>query len=114
LAAAVLSADGVGYGRLVGADEDRTLARLRALRSDLIDPTIAVHHGRVVKRIGDHRVSQRRRRCALLMGNLYSLTKGQPAIRDLFAAKHVAPPISCFSPRSFKTTSNMAMRPLHA
>src|ERR1700726_4289827 len=34
-------------------DEDRTLARLRALRSDLIDPTIAVHHGRVVKRTGD-------------------------------------------------------------
>src|ERR1700726_4081783 len=34
-------------------DEDRTLARLRALRSDLFDPTIAVHHGRVVKRTGD-------------------------------------------------------------
>jgi TolB-like protein len=43
----------VGYGRLAGSDEDRTLARLRALRSDLIDPTIAVHHGRVVKRTGD-------------------------------------------------------------
>ena len=39
--------------RLTGADEDRTLARLRALRSDLIDPTIAVHNGRVVKRTGD-------------------------------------------------------------
>jgi TolB-like protein/class 3 adenylate cyclase len=51
--AAILSADVVGYGRLVGADEDRTLARLRALRSDLVDPTIAVHHGRVVKRTGD-------------------------------------------------------------
>src|SRR5208283_2122170 len=36
-----------------GADEDRILARLRALRSDLIDPTVAVHHGRVVKRTGD-------------------------------------------------------------
>ena len=45
--------DVVGYSRLAGADEDRTLARLRALRSDLIDPTIAVHHGRVVKRTGD-------------------------------------------------------------
>jgi adenylate cyclase len=51
--AAILVADVVGYGRLAGADEDRTLARLRALRSDLIDPTIAVHHGRVVKRTGD-------------------------------------------------------------
>jgi hypothetical protein len=46
-------ADVVGYSRLAGADEDRTLARLRALRSDLIDSTIAVHHGRVVKRTGD-------------------------------------------------------------
>src|ERR1017187_5777758 len=51
--AAILAADVVGYSRLAGVDEDRTLARLRALRSDLIDPTIAVHHGRVVKRTGD-------------------------------------------------------------
>lgn len=50
---AILAADVVGYSRLAGADEDRTLARLRALRSDLIDPTIAVYHGRVVKRTGD-------------------------------------------------------------
>jgi adenylate cyclase len=51
--AAILVADVVGYSRLAGADEDRTLARLRALRSDLIDPAIAVHHGRIVKRTGD-------------------------------------------------------------
>src|SRR3954468_17857409 len=51
--AAILAADVVGFSKLAGADEDRTLARLRALRSDLIDPTIAVHHGRVVKRTGD-------------------------------------------------------------
>ena len=51
--AAILVSDVVGYSRLTGADEDRILARLRALRSDLIDPTIAVHHGRVVKRTGD-------------------------------------------------------------
>ena len=51
--AAILAADVVDYSRLAGADEDRTLARLRALRSDLIDPTIAVHSGRVVKRTGD-------------------------------------------------------------
>jgi adenylate cyclase len=51
--AAILVSDIVGYGRLAGADEDRILARLRALRSDLIDPTIALHHGRVVKRTGD-------------------------------------------------------------
>lgn len=51
--AAILAADVVGYSRLASADEDRTLARLRALRSDLIDPTIAVHDGRVIKRTGD-------------------------------------------------------------
>ena len=51
--AAILVSDVVGYSRLTGVDEDRILARLRALRSDLIDPTIAVHHGRVVKRTGD-------------------------------------------------------------
>ena len=51
--AAILAADVVGYSRLAGADEERTLARLRALRSDLIDPTIAVHKGRVIKRTGD-------------------------------------------------------------
>ena len=50
---AILAADVVGYSRLAGTDEDRTLARLRTLRSDLIDPTISVHKGRVVKRTGD-------------------------------------------------------------
>ena len=66
--AAILAADVVGYSRLAGTDEDRTLARLRALRSDLIDPTIAVHNGRVVKRTGDgssRRVPQRGRCRAL-------------------------------------------------
>jgi TolB-like protein/class 3 adenylate cyclase len=51
--AAILVSDVVGYSRLTRADEDRILARLRSLRSDLTDPTIAVHHGRVVKRTGD-------------------------------------------------------------
>src|SRR6202158_1475662 len=51
--AAILVADIVGYSRLAGADEEGTLARLRALRSDLIDPAIAAHHGRIVKRTGD-------------------------------------------------------------
>src|SRR5579862_7737932 len=51
--AAILVADVVGYTRLAGADEDRTLSRLRGLRGDLIDPAIAAHHGRIVKRTGD-------------------------------------------------------------
>ena len=51
--AAILVADVVGYSRLAGADEEGTLSRLRGLRSDLIDPVIAAHHGRTVKRTGD-------------------------------------------------------------
>ena len=51
--AAILVADVVGYSRLAEADEDRTLARLRGLRSDLIDPAIASFRGRIVKRTGD-------------------------------------------------------------
>src|SRR6202022_1592911 len=51
--AAILAADVVGFSRMAGADEDRTLARLRSLRSDLIDPTISVHNGHVFKRTGD-------------------------------------------------------------
>jgi len=51
--AAILVADVVGYSRLAGADEEGTLARLRALRGDLIDPAIAAHRGRIVKRTGD-------------------------------------------------------------
>lgn len=50
---AILAADIVGFSRLTSTDEDRTLARLRALRSDVLDPTIAVHRGRIVKRTGD-------------------------------------------------------------
>ena len=66
--AAILAADVVGFSRLAGADEDRTLARLRALRSELIDPTIAVHNGRVVQahwRWRACRIPQRRRRRAM-------------------------------------------------
>ena len=51
--AAILAADIVGYSRLAGVDEELVLARLRTLRSDLIDPTLAVHGGRVVNRTGD-------------------------------------------------------------
>jgi adenylate cyclase len=51
--AAILVSDVVGYSRLAGLDEDRILARLRTLRSDLFDPIISVHHGRIVKRTGD-------------------------------------------------------------
>jgi adenylate cyclase len=72
--AAIFAADVVGFSRLTGADEDRTLARLRTLRSDLIDPTIAVHKGRVVKRTGDGAIIEFRSvvdavRCAIEVQN---------------------------------------------
>jgi TolB-like protein len=51
--AAILAADVAGYSRLIGADEEGTIARLRALRKELIDPSIASHGGRIVKTTGD-------------------------------------------------------------
>ena len=87
--AAILAADVVGFSRLAGADEDRTLARLRALRSDLIDPTIAVHHGRVVKRTGDGALVEFRSvvdavRCAVEIQNaMVERNAGVPAERRI-------------------------------
>src|SRR5271166_3270290 len=85
--AAILVVDVVGFSRLTGADEDRTLARLRALRSDLIDPTIAVHRGRVVKRTGDGALVEFRSmvdavRCAIEVQNgMLERNAGVPADR---------------------------------
>jgi adenylate cyclase len=72
--AAILVADVVGYSRLAVADEDRTLSRLRGLRSDLVDPAIAAHHGRMVKRTGDGSLAEYRSvvdavRCAIEVQN---------------------------------------------
>jgi adenylate cyclase len=87
--AAILVADVVGYSRLAGADEDRTLARLRALRSDLIDPTIPVHHGRIVKRTGDGLIAEFRSvvdtvRCAIEIQNgMVERNAGLPPERSI-------------------------------
>ncbi len=51
--AAILAADVAGYSRLMGADEEGTLDRLKALRHELLDPKIAEHQGRIVKTTGD-------------------------------------------------------------
>jgi adenylate cyclase len=72
--AAILVADIVGFSRLAGADEERTLARVRGLRSDLVDPTIAAHRGRVFKRTGDGSIAEFRSvvdavRCAIELQN---------------------------------------------
>ena len=72
--AAILVTDIVGFSRLARIDEERTLARLRALRGDLIDPAVAAHHGRVVKGTGDGSIVEFRSvidatRCAIEMQN---------------------------------------------
>jgi len=51
--AAILAADVAGYSRLIGADEEGTLNRLRSIRADIIDPKISEHRGRLVKTTGD-------------------------------------------------------------
>jgi adenylate cyclase len=87
--AAILVSDVVGYSRLAGADEDRILARLRTLRSDLIDPTIPVHHGRIVKRTGDGSIIEFRSvvdavRCAIeVQQGLIERNAGMPPERRI-------------------------------
>jgi hypothetical protein len=87
--AAILVADMVGYSRLAGTDEDRTLSRLRGLRSDLIDPAIDAHHGRIVKRTGDGSLIEFRSvvdavRCAIeLQTGLIERNAGLPPERRI-------------------------------
>src|SRR5580698_6859731 len=87
--AAILVMDIVGFSRLAGADEDRILARLRTLRSDLIEPTISVHRGRVVKRTGDGAIVEFRSvvdavRCAIeLQHGLAERNAGLPTERRI-------------------------------
>jgi adenylate cyclase len=83
--AAILAADVVGFSRMASTDEDRTLARLRALRADLIDPTIAGQNGRVFKRTGDGALVEFRSvveavRCAITLQNaMIERNAGMPA-----------------------------------
>ena len=87
--AAILVADIVGYSRLASTDEDRTLSRVRGLRSDLIDPAIAAHRGRIVKRTGDGAIVEFRSvvdavRCAIEIQNgLIERNAGVPENRRI-------------------------------
>jgi adenylate cyclase len=87
--AAILVADVVGYSRLAGADEEGTLLRLRGLRNDLINPAVALHHGRVVNRTGDGSLIEFRSvvdavRCAIEVQNgLVERNVGLPSERRI-------------------------------
>jgi len=61
--AAILAADVVGYSRLMGDDEVGTLGTLKTHRRELIDPTIAGHHGRIVKTTGDGLLAEFLKHC---------------------------------------------------
>jgi adenylate cyclase len=63
--AAILAADVAGYSRLMGAEEEGTHERLKAVRRELIDPKITEHHGRIVKTTGDGGIRECRRCHAL-------------------------------------------------
>ncbi len=83
--AAILAADVVGFSRMASADEDRTLARLRTLRSELVDPSVASQNGRVFKRTGDGALVEFRSvveavRCAITVQNaMLERNVGMPA-----------------------------------
>jgi adenylate cyclase len=75
--AAILAADVAGYSRLMGADEEGTLERLKALRRELLDPKIAEHKGRIVKTTGD--------------GMLVEFASVVDAVRCAVAVQHTMP-----------------------
>ena len=82
--AAILAADMVGYSRLMEADEAGTLAALKAHRSELIDPTIAEHNGRIVKTTGDGMLAE--------FASVVDAVAGAVAIQRAMAARNEAVP----------------------
>jgi adenylate cyclase len=77
--AAIVAADVAGYSRLMGADEEGTLERLKALRAELIDPKIAEHRGRIVKTTGDGLLVE----FASVVDAIRCATEWQSAMTDL-------------------------------
>jgi class 3 adenylate cyclase len=107
-----LASDIVGHTRLAGADEGRILARRRTPRSDLIDPTIAVHHGRIVKRTGERSIIAFRSvvdavRCAIEVQNgLAERNAGVRTIKGSNSASACA--LATLSRRAMATSSAIA------
>jgi hypothetical protein len=82
--AAILAADVAGYSRLMGIDEEGTLAALKACRGDLIDPRIAEHRGRIVKTTGDGALVE--------FASVVEATRCAMAIQDAMAERNTAIP----------------------
>ena len=105
--AAILAADVVGFSRMASADEDRTLARLRALRSELIDPTVASQNGRVFKRTGDGALVEFRSvvdavRCAIALQN--AMVERNAGVPQIAASSFASAFISATSSRRATAT----------
>ena len=102
--AAILSVDVVGYSRLMGVDEARTLSRLNALRSELIDPSIAAHSGRIVKLMGDGALVE----FASAVDAVTCAIEIQRQLRERDAADSEPNPISSGSGSTLATSSSKA------
>jgi len=107
--AAILAADVAGYSRLMGVDEEGTLAELKAIRRELVDPKIAEHHGRIVKTTGDGLLVEFQNvvhavRCAV------EVQRGKAeGNRDVPAEPHLGHLISSLSPRSSASLLALAL-----
>ncbi len=82
--AAILAADVVGYARLIRRDEEGTLHALKALRENLIEPTIGVHRGRIVKLMGDGLLAE--------FASVVDAVRAAAAIQHAIAAQHADGP----------------------
>ena len=84
--AAILAADVVGYSRLIRADEEGTLAALKAVRADLIDPEISRHHGRIFKLMGDGMLAE--------FGSVVDAVRAAVEVQDSLAARNAGLPVA--------------------
>ncbi len=89
--AAIMATDVVGYSRLIRADEEGTIAALRALRADLIDPKIAEHHGRVVKLMGDGMLAE----FAIAVDAVHAGVEAQRAVAESGPPNRIQHPMPC-------------------
>jgi class 3 adenylate cyclase len=90
--AVILCADVVGYSRLMGIDEEGTLAALRAVRRDLVDPKIAEHRGRIVRTMGDGLLVEFNSVVDVVRCAIRSVLEEEPAVQSSIAWRRAAAP----------------------